>query len=268
MFNPPSKEPLRMADVFNEQTGCCWKTHRKDIARQPGRESEWQWKSCPSPDTGRSETPVSWAGVTLVLCLSPKQTFPQWDPATNKNLRGNIIFCLRAWSWTNSHSISWPVTGILGSWFPVSPLGEPRDRQWVSVSVPALDPLLNCAYYVTLRSIRPDPVWLLREYPGTSQQSLPMVLHRTSLGWDFSAFLFLRDYPGIMGVGEGYHRGKVPFHHVTSRIPAVNRASLSIWPWITWFSATPRPILNSLEVTTYSPCQSSSFMALFKFPHL
>ena len=93
----------------------------------------------------------------------------------------------------------------------MSPLGEPWDRQWVSVSVPALDPLLNCAYYVTLRSIRPDPVRLLREYPGTSQQSLPMVLHRTALSWDFSAFLFLRDCPGIMGVGEDYPRESVIF---------------------------------------------------------
>lgn len=37
------------------------------------------------------------------------------------------------------------------------------------------------------------------------------MLHRTSLSWDFSAFLFLRDYPGIMGAGEDDHRGEVPF---------------------------------------------------------
>lgn len=39
-FNPPSKEPLRVAGVFNEQTGCSSKAHIKDIARQPGWESE------------------------------------------------------------------------------------------------------------------------------------------------------------------------------------------------------------------------------------
>lgn len=38
-----------------------------------------------------------------------------------------------------------------------------------------------------------------------------MVLHRTSLSWDFSAFLFLRDYPGVVGAGEDYRRGEAPF---------------------------------------------------------
>ena len=93
----------------------------------------------------------------------------------------------------------------------MSPLGEPLDRQWVSVLVPALGPLLDCAYCVILRNIRLDPVWLLREYPGTHQWSLAVVLHRTSLSWDFSAFLFLQDYPGVMGAGEDDHRGEVPF---------------------------------------------------------
>ena len=74
LLNPLLKEPLRTADVFREQTGLCWKKHRKETARHLGVKERNNGNAALPITPGRGARSTK---VTPALCLFSIQPLPQ-----------------------------------------------------------------------------------------------------------------------------------------------------------------------------------------------